>query len=158
MPRAGAESMVRLTTMASAQVAGRAEGYVAEGLLEAMFLLAVADGDLDDEEVRQLARACEALLGDAVEANLEPLFLQWSSAIAEEGWEPRMRTIAASVAGTELADPAFRLAVVVALADGRMLPDEADGIDLMAQALGIRPDAAAQIVQDVVRNLPGLRS
>ncbi len=161
MPRLGEEQLSRLAplaavALASAEGAG-AEGHVIDALLEAMFLLAVSDGDLDESEVRHLAQACKRLLGSTVEADLEGLFLQWSAAIAEEGWERRMRAISATVANTELAGPAFRLAVVVALADGRIAPDEADGIDLMAQALGIRPDIAGRIVQDVVRDLNGSR-
>lgn len=162
MPRLDEQQIERLVplavvALASAEEAGRAESHVIDALLEAMFLLAVADGDLAENEVRHLARACKRLLGDAIEADLEFLFLQWSASIAEEGWERRMRSIASSVVGTELAVPAFQLAVVVALADGRIAPDEADGIDLMAQALGIRPDTAGQIVQDVVRDLSGPR-
>lgn len=161
MPELGEARLDRLAplaavALASVEDAGGAETAL-DALLEAMFLLAIADGDLDEEEVRHLARACKRLLGPLVEADLEGLFLHWSAAIADEGWERRMRSISSAVAGTALAEPAFRLAVLVALADGRMDPGEADGIDLMAQALGIRPDAAANIVQDVVRDLSGAR-
>lgn len=162
MPELDEAQIDRLAPLAAVALASVEDAQGTEiaidALLEAMFLLAIADGDLDDEEIRHLARACKRLLGPLVEADLEGLFLQWSSAIAEEGWELRMRAISSTVAGTPLAEPAFRLAVLVALADGRIAPDEADGIDLMAQALGIRPDIAAKIVQDVVRDLSGART
>ncbi|MCS6902431.1 MAG: tellurite resistance TerB family protein [Myxococcales bacterium] len=161
MPEAKDKPLERLAPLAAVALAAVEDAGTTEAaldaLLEAMFLLALADGELDEEEVRQMAGACKRLLGPLVEADLEGLFLYWSAAIAEEGWERRMRRISAEVAGTALAEPAFRLAVLVALADGRIAPDEAEGIDLMAQALGIRPDSAAHIVQDVVRNLFGAR-
>jgi tellurite resistance protein len=151
------DRLAPLAAVTLASVEGAGVALAVDALLEAMFLLAVADGDLEEEELRHLARACKRLLGPLVEADLEGLFLHWASSLAEEGWERRMRAISASVSGTPLAEPAFRLAVLVALADGRVSPDEADGIDLMAQALGIRPDSAARIVQDVVRELAGAR-
>lgn len=162
MPELDEVQMDRLAPLAAMTLAS-IEGTVGieaavDSLLEAMFLLAIADGDLDDEEIRHLARACKRLLGPWVEADLESLFLHWSTAIAEEGWEARMRAVSSIVIRTPLAEPAFRLAVLVALADGRIAPDEAEGIDLMAQALGIRPDIAARIVQDVVCDLSGPRT
>lgn len=161
VPELGEAQLDRLAplaavALASVEDAGGTE-VALDALLEAMFLLAITDGDLDEGEVKHLARASKRLLGPLVEGDLEGLFLHWSAAIAEEGWERRMRRIAGEVAGTALAEPAFRLAVLVALADGRIAADEAEGIDLMAQALGIRPDSAAHIVQDVVRDLTGAR-
>ena len=155
MPDRSLDRLAPLASLALSSIdeVSGAEGQAVDALLEAMFLLSIADGDLGDEELVQMARGCRRLLGDSVDADIEGRFLQWSAAVADEGWEQRMRSIAASVVDTPLAEPAFRLAVAVALADGRIVPGEADGLDTMAQTLGIMPDAASRIVQDVVRHL-----
>lgn len=155
MPDRSLDRLAPLAALALASIdeVDGAEGHAVDALLEAMFLLSIADGELVDEEMVQLARGCRRLLGDSIDADLEGLFLQWSAAVADEGWENRMRATAATVVGTPLAEPAFRLAVAVALADGRIVLGEADGLDTMAQALGIEPDDASRIVQDVIRHL-----
>lgn len=122
---------------------------VIDALLEAMFLMAVADGEVHEAEVRQFARTCERLLGEVTEADVEGMFLHWAGEMAEEGWEPRMRNIAGAVAGTELGKLAFRLAVAMAIADERITYEEAEGIELMAQALGIDPDLSHAIFEEV---------
>ncbi len=128
---------------------------VIEALLEAMFLMAIADGEVCEEEIRQFARSCERLLGEITEGDVEGMFLQWASLVAEEGWERRMRAIAGAAAGTPLAEPAFRLSVAIALADERVASEEVDGIDLMAQALGIDPGRSQEIMREVQEELFG---
>ena len=149
---------------ALAVVADSAEGALAPGavdaLLEAMFLMAVADGDMSEPEVRQFARSCEQMLGDLEisEGDLEGMFAQFASGVAEEGWEARMRAIAATVAGTELGELSFRLAVAIALVDDRVADGEASAIETMAQALGIDPERSQVLVGEIYGELFGPRT
>lgn len=157
LPRDSWGHLGPLAARAVATADEQAETGVIESLLEAMFLMAIADGSVCEDEVREFARACRELLGDITEGDIEGMFLQWAEAVAEEGWERRLRAIASSVAGTDLAEPAFRLAVAIALADHRVAVAEADGIDLMAQALGLETDEAQLIVQQIHRDLEASR-
>jgi tellurite resistance protein len=167
MRRLDGQRLERLEPLAAQALAaiettgwGEGEGapaLVVDALLEAMFLMAVADGVVQEEEIRQFARSCERLLGDVTEGDVEGMFMAWAGGLAEDGWEARMRSISGTVAGTDLAELAFRLAVALAVVDDRLVREEADGIEIMAQALGIDPERSRRIVREVHAEIVGPR-
>ena len=73
MPDRSLDRLAPLAALALASIdeVDGAEGHAVDALLEAMFLLSIADGDLADEELAQLARGCRRLLGDAVDPRSE---------------------------------------------------------------------------------------
>jgi hypothetical protein len=62
-------------------------------ILEAMFLIAAADGDVSTEELGRFADSVVWLLSDVAEADLDGMLAEMGSALAEEGWERRARAV-----------------------------------------------------------------
>ena len=120
-----------------------------ERTLEAMFLMAAADGDVSEIEIRAFARSCKKLGVDLTEAALETRFLDLHQAIEREGWDARVATVGASLAGTAHAETAYRLAVSVALADDYVVGEEMHAMDALAKALGLDDDRAHAILREV---------
>lgn len=120
-----------------------------ERMLEAMFLMAAADGDVSEIEIRAFARSCAKLGVELTEAALETRFLDLHSAIEREGWDARVAAVGRGLAGTAHAETAYRLAVSVALADDYVVGEEIHAMDALGAALGLTDDRAHAILREV---------
>ena len=131
---------------------------MASAIVEAMFLMAVADGDVSEPEVRQFARASRDIVGDVTEGDIEGMFLELAGAIEEEGWDRRVAAVCATLKGdAELSETAYRLSMAVALADDFVAQEEAAAMDSFARAMGIGPARAQFLVREVHEELFGRR-
>ena len=137
--------------LAAAEEAGTDRGAV----LEAMFLMAAADGEVSEVEIAQFASRCGPLVGEVAPSEVEGMFLEWGAALEEEGWERRVRSVGKALVGTPLAEVAFRAAVAVALADDYVVGAESHAMDVLAEALGIGLDEAHGVVREVYDELFG---
>jgi tellurite resistance protein len=127
----------------------------ASSILEAMFLMAVADGEVSDEEMQRFADSIEVLVEGASEADLEGMLAEMSSLLEEQGKERRSRAVAAALKGKPGAEVAFRLATAVAFVDDAVATEESDLLDEMAMAMDISSDRAHEIMSEVHRTLFG---
>src|SRR5690242_7741019 len=95
------------------------EDAVSDGpfILEAMFLMAAADGEVSHQEVERFADSVGAIVTGASEADVERMLGEMSGLLADEGWDRRARVVASALKGRPGAELAFRLATTVAFVD-----------------------------------------
>jgi uncharacterized tellurite resistance protein B-like protein len=151
--RAGKLAPMVARAMEDPRVAAKASAIV-----EAMFLMAVADGDVSEPEVREFAKASADVVGELTEADIEGMFMELAGAVEEEGWERRVRAVGATLKDDpELSETAYRLSMAVALADDFVAHEEAAAMDTFAASFGIDPERAHVIVREVHEELFGKR-
>jgi tellurite resistance protein len=135
--------------------AAGAAGSPAEGVVEAMFLLAAVDGRVTTLEVAQFAEGVETVLGADAPADIEELVKSLAARLATEGWDRRLAAVKQSLAGSSLAETAYRLAAAVAFVDDVIEHAEAAALEALASALGIGEERAAAILREVRADLFG---
>src|SRR5258708_38270467 len=79
-------------------------GSDASSILEAMFLMAAADGEVSPEEMQHFADSMDAIVEGASEADLEGMLAEMSALLEEEGWERRSRAVARDLKGKPAAE------------------------------------------------------
>lgn len=125
-----------------------------EAVLEAMFLAMGADGSVAREELDLIWDAARALgseeiSGDAVKALLRSL----GSRLREEGWDARLRAVTERLGSDrDLAEGAFALAAVVAMADDEISAGENGLVEKLAAGLGIDDARFCEILDDLKRD------
>src|SRR6478735_11026656 len=148
MRELSAEKIDKLKAMSEG--AGLDEGGSdASSILEAMFLMAAADGEVSPEEMQHFANSMESIMEGASEADLEGTLADMSALLQEEGWERRSRAVAKALKGKPAAEIAFRLATAVAFVDDAVAPEESNALDEMAMEMDISNDRAHEIMSEV---------
>ena len=130
-------------------------GSDTSSILEAMFLMAAADGEVSPEEMQHFANSMQSFMEGASEADLEGTLAEMSSLLEEEGWEKRSRAVAKALKGKPAAEIAFRLATAVAFVDDAVALEESNALDEMAMAMDISNDRAHEIMSEVHSELFG---
>jgi tellurite resistance protein len=127
------------------------EDAVAEGpfVLEAMFLMAAADGEVSADEIERFADSLGSIVPGASEADVERMLGEMSGLLEDEGWDRRARAVASALKGRPGAELAFRLATAVAFVDDSVHDAESSALDEMAMAMGITHERANQIMVEV---------
>jgi hypothetical protein len=133
------------------------EEAVAEGpfILEAMFLMAVSDGEVSPREIERFADSVGAIVPGASEADVERMLGEMSGLLADEGWDRRARAVASALKGRPGAELAFRLATTVAFVDDSVADAESNALDEMALGMGISHERAHTIMTEVHDELFG---
>jgi len=133
------------------------EEAVAEGpfVLEAMFLMAAADGEVTPQEIERFADSVAVIVAGASEADVERMLGEMSGLLADEGWDRRSRAVASALKGRPGAELAFRLATAVAFVDDSVADAESSALDEMAMAMGISHERANAIMVEVHDELFG---
>jgi len=72
-----------------------------------------------------------------------------AAALAADGWDARLRVVAATLAGKPDAEVAYKLAAGVAFVDDVVAHAEAAALEAMASALTISADESQEILYDV---------
>ncbi|HEX9297521.1 MAG TPA: hypothetical protein VF881_16880 [Polyangiaceae bacterium] len=124
-------------------------------IVEAMFLMAAADGQITTGEIQRFADSVTTILGDVSESDLEGMLSEMNSALEEEGWDRRARAVGRALKGGPGAEMAFRLATAVAFIDDSVTAEESVAFDEMATAMEIPADRAHEIMSEVHRQLFG---
>jgi Tellurite resistance protein TerB len=127
-----------------------------KAIVEAMFLLAAADGFVTDEEVAQLRSSITKMVSpEPVEAGLDELMAGCLEKLTQDGWNSRVPEVARRLGSVESRSLAFRLAAAVAFVDNEVAPAEAEVIDALAASFGLSADDSQAILRDVVDDLFG---
>lgn len=148
-------SILAADVSAAIQSEGDASPDEVEAILEAMFLMAVVDGEVSDVEIRQFARSCEPLVGELTEGDVEGTLLTMAGTLADEGWPRRAAHVGQVLARSPLKERAFRLAVAVAMIDDYVANAEAAAIDTLSNAFGFEPEHSDALVKQVYGELFG---
>jgi tellurite resistance protein len=109
-----------------------------EALVEAAFLVAAADGVLDDDERRAFERVVTASCGGSVDSRqIASLVSDLAAQLAEDGLERRIEAIAQSVTRTEHAREILRVSALLAHASGDVSPVERDVLSQIGARCGL---------------------
>ena len=131
-----------------------ADVSVKEALVEVAFLIAAVDGDVAALEVAQFGEAVEAAFGGE-DVDPKALLAAMAARLEAEGWDKRAKAVSRSLAGTEHAERAYRIAVSVAFVDDDVAHAEAAGLDSLARGLGVSDERTHTIMSEVRRELFG---
>jgi len=124
--------------------------HVRRWVIEAMVLGALADGEFDERESQEILRtiaandAFEGMDSTELRTHLENSF----EGIRRDGFEPRLHALAGALPGYPHRLLAFRSAVSVALADGKIAHDEVDFLRKMQALLEIEETDVALAFDD----------
>ncbi len=120
-------------------------------VIEAMVLGAVSDGEFDQRESEQIIRVIAGnaeftgMDGDQLRGDLERAF----EGIVKDGFHVRLHALAGALPGYAHRVLAFRAAVSVALANGRLDQDEVSFLRQMQKVLAIAESDVARAFEDV---------
>ncbi|MEQ9650711.1 MAG: TerB family tellurite resistance protein [Sandaracinaceae bacterium] len=125
-------------------------------IVEVMFHMAAVDGEVSEEEVRELRASLQAIrdmnaMGGGFE--LDAVMKDLSGKLAEEGWKQRLEKAAARIRAPEARSFAFQLAASVAFVDDFVAHAEAAAIDSLAQAFGFEKEESQDLLREVHENL-----
>lgn len=124
-------------------------------IVELMFLMAAVDGEVADDELRELQASVSALVDmQAVEGfELRSMIDDLTAKLAAEGWKARLDGAAARVRAPDAKHFAFQLAAGVAFVDDFVAHAEAAALDSLARALDLTKDESQQLLRDVHETL-----
>ncbi len=124
-------------------------------IVELMFLMAAVDGEIADEEIRELQASVSALTDmQAVPAiELKKTLEDLTKKLADDGWKARLEDAASRVRAPEAKYFAFQLAAGVAFVDDFVAHAEAAALDSLARALDLSKEESQQLLRDVHETL-----
>jgi len=124
-------------------------------LLEAMYLMMSADGEISTEEREVLSGALRNLSGGAVDGELTERMLELATKRADEdGRAARLERVVAALAPDRArAEVAFVLAAAIAFADDAIADEENETLDAIAEGLGIDESRADELLDAVEKDL-----
>ena len=124
-----------------------------EALVEAMFLAATADGEFAPEEGLQFSATISALTDKKLDPDaIHRLIGSLAILLRTEGRNERLKAIASRLPAGKPRETAVILAASITASDGEVQGSENDLIADMAEALGVEPGRAIELVQKVHRS------
>lgn len=121
----------------------------AESLLELAFLVTAADGRLAAEEAAAFRELVVRVRGaSASDDEIGALYTRFSERLAGSSCEARVKSVAPTLPA-ELREPAFRVALALALIDRDANPSEDALIDTLFQSLELDEARAEGIAKEV---------
>jgi hypothetical protein len=134
-----------------------------EACIECMYLMAAADGEVQNQERMQLSASVRAMLepfesGGGAELGLPLLKLnerieRFARDLDAEGLERRLHDVAGRLGTPESRCLAFCLAAAVAFVDDFVASGEAAAIDELARVLGLGADESQYLLREVHERL-----
>ncbi len=123
-----------------------------EALVEAMFLAASADGELASEEMLQFSATLGALTDQAwkpetIATLVEGLGLR----LRKEGRPARLASLSERLTAPKAGETALILAAAISASDGEVKSAENDLLADLAEALGVDPGRASELIARVQR-------
>jgi tellurite resistance protein len=123
-----------------------------EALVEAMFLAATADGEFAPEESLQFAATAAALADKKLSPDaIHHLVGKLSLLVRAEGRVKRLEAIKARLPEGKPRETAVILAAAITMSDGEVQGAENDYVADLAEALGVAPERAVELVTKVNR-------
>ena len=127
-----------------------------KAIVETMVLLAAVDGFVTDDELAQLRSSIEKMIApDTIGASLEELLAASLERLTADGWQARVKEVAAHIKTPASRSLAFRLGAAVAFVDDDVDDAEADAIEALATAFGLSGDESQAILREVVEDMFG---
>ena len=121
----------------------------ADTLLELAFLVTAADGRLAAEEAAAFRELMERVRGKPVrDEDVAAIYERFTNALDGSTCADRMKVVAPKLPA-ELREPAFRVALALALIDRDASPHEDALIDVLFHALELDPSRAEAVARDV---------
>jgi tellurite resistance protein len=118
-------------------------------LLELAFLVTAADGRLEPEEAAAFRELMTRVRGQAVtDTEVSALYQQFTSQLEGSTCIDRVRAVAPKLPA-DLREPAFRVAMALALIDRDASPHEDDLIEALFQSLQLDGDRAEALAKEV---------
>lgn len=117
---------------------------------ELFYMVAAADGQVDEDEQSLILGAFRALTGGAVRRErLEELCRDLEEMRASQGWEDRLEAVCSELAQDHQdAELAFTLASAVALADDRVTENEEELLMTLGDWLNIRNSRSKILIEE----------
>lgn len=124
-------------------------------IVEVMFLMAAVDGEVSEDEIRELRASLQAIrdMNELPGFELEAVLEELGEQLAAEGWKQRLEKAAAAIKAPEARSFAFQLAASVAFVDDFVAHAEAAAIDSLAQAFGFEKEESQDLLREVHENL-----
>jgi tellurite resistance protein len=124
------------------------QNEVFRAAVEAGYLVAIADGEFDDDERATLVKAVEALSVDAViEWETEALLDECAARVEAQGAGARAEAVGRELKSLGAAEAGLLLASAVALATKKVDKKEAAALAAVGSAAGLREDEVKAIVK-----------
>lgn len=121
-----------------------------EAIVEASYLVASADGKVDDEERKTFERVVYAACGGTVAANqVAALVGDFEGLLADDGLDARVAAVAKQIAKKEHAREVLRIAALIAQSSEGIADSERSVLDKIAKACSLEPAAVDAALKDV---------
>ena len=128
-----------------------------EAIVEASYLVASADGKVDDEERKTFERVVYAACGGTVAANqVAALVGDFEGLLEEDGLDARVAAVAKQVSKKEHAREVLRIAALIAQTSEGIADTERSVLEKIAKACGLAGkdvDVALTEVKDAMSNV-----
>ena len=121
----------------------------ADTLLELAFLVTAADGNLAEEEAAAFRDLVTRVRGAAAsDEEIGALYTRFTKSLDGSSCVDRVKVVAPQLP-SELKEPAFRVALALALIDRDASPHEDDLIDALFHSLGLDETRAEEVAKEV---------
>ncbi len=131
-----------------AEVGAAQQSDVLRAAVEAGYLTALADGEMDATERETLVKAAEILsVGAVLEWEVETLLEEADGRIGKDGAQKRAEHVGAALAKLGQAEAGLLLAAVVARATKKVDKTEAEMLKAVGKGAGLSNDQVAGIVK-----------
>jgi tellurite resistance protein len=160
--RQRAVAYARSLTLSGSMADDAALAAELDAAIEAMYLMAAADGEVAKDELMQLTASIQSILeaseadgaGSRVELGLPLLRLdreleRFKARLEAEGLEARIASLGTRLTTDEGKKLTYRLAVAVAFVDDFVANAESHALSRLAEVLGFDQDQALALMQEV---------
>ncbi len=120
------------------------------GIVEAGFLMAAADGQLEEQEMEVLGGAISGMIEDASEEDIAGILEQADELLASDGWEARCEKVGALLAGNEkAAEAAMKIVALVYMCDQESDDEWDEYWYALGEALGYDNEEADEVYSEL---------
>lgn len=120
-----------------------------DAVVEAMFLMMAADGDVVEEELDVIRGAVRVLTSSVLRSGTIDVMLEsFEQRLNVEGWEARLMKVSDQLShSTWAAETAYGLVAAVAMADREVTLEENELIDRFGEQLGITDQRCCELIE-----------
>lgn len=120
------------------------------GIVEAGFLMAAADGQLDENELGVVSAAISGMIEGASEEEIISILEQADELLGRDGWEARCEKVGKLLSNKEeAADAAMKIVALVYMCDQESDDEWDDHWYALAEALGYDNDEADEVYSEL---------
>lgn len=133
---------------------GKKEDPEVRGYVECMLLLALADGELEEDELDSIFTtfASHPKMENMGWKELKAIAIRSLGAMERQGEEARIRAVASLLPTVEQRMEALELSLSVAMADGELEPPEAKILEKIQRVFGLSEQQVEEIISRYTGN------